>query len=371
MIRVLQVFARLTRGGLETFVMNVYRSIDREKIQFDFLLCGDGDDYEEEAEAMGARLYKLPPRNEGIRHYWQSLDKFFREHANEYAAIHMHVSSLSSIEPLEYAKKYGIKTRLIHSHSSAIKQNVKANKIHYLMHLWNKHRISRLATDWLGCSDKALDWLYGNTSVRKRAVMVNNGIDTSKYVFTPEIRKSIRKEFDLSDHTIVIGHVGSFIPVKNHKFILDVFNAFIHRFPNSKLLLVGDGELRTVIENEVNKSLKNKVIFTGLRSDVHELLQGMDILLMPSLFEGLPVSLVEAQATGLPLVLSDTISRDVKLTANVKFLSLSSPIENWVDAISQYIDYSMNRETSKIIEEKGFGIRGISARLTELYLKRI
>lgn len=368
MIRVLQVFGRLTRGGLETFVMNLYRSIDRNKIQFDFLVSGRGGDYEEEVKQMGARIFYMPPRNKGLKAYNASLDEFFKVHAQEFAAIHQHASSLSSIEPLKYAAKYGVPIRIIHAHSSAISKSVKANFLHNMMHLWGKLHISRYATHYLGCSDKALDWLFKGTGVRSKAIMVNNGIKVSDYKYNEYIRKEVREEFGLKDN-IVIGHVGNFIQVKNHEFLIKIFANIKGFIPKTKLMLVGDGPLKSQIKEQIDDSdLSNDVVMTGVRRDVNRLLQAIDIIVMPSVFEGLPVSLVEAQAAGLPLVISDTISHDVALTEDVKFISLSDPIEKWANEIKDRLVSVLRHDTSSIINEKGFGIEGISTKLANLYL---
>lgn len=367
MIRILQVFGRLTRGGLETFVMNLYREIDRTKIQFDFLVTGRGGDYEEEVERMGARIFRIPPRNLGRRKYNDALDEFFKAHSSEFAAIHEHASSLSSIEPLHYAKKYGIPVRIIHSHSSSISSAIKASKIHHLLHLYGKMRIPGLATHYFGCSDKALDWMFAGTSVRKKSEMINNGIPLKKFSFDKCIRDEVRAELGISDK-YVIGHVASFIPVKNHKFLIDVFSRLSSLMPDAELVLAGDGLLRPEIERQISEyGLNNKVILTGVRSDVNRLLQGFDLFMMPSIFEGLPVSLVEAQTAGLPLLISDTISQDVKLRDEVVFKSLSAPLDNWVEEIIRIRNSYVRVDGSEGVDKHGFGIEGIAARFTQIY----
>lgn len=369
MIRVLQIFGRLTRGGLETFVMNLYRQIDRTKIQFDFLVSAPGGDYEQEVKSMGARIFRMPARNQGLKAYNNALDSFFKTYAHEFAAVHQHASSLSSIEPLKYATKYGVPIRIIHAHSSCISKSVKANILHRIMHLWGKCHVSQYATHYLGCSDKALDWLFNGTGVRDKALMVNNGIKVSNYKFNESVRDELRNEFGLGD-SYVVGHVGNFIPVKNHKFLLKLFAELKRNIPDSKLVLVGDGPLKGEIQKEIlDLELGDDVILTGVRQDVNKILQAFDIIVMPSFFEGLPVSLVEAQAAGVPLVISDTISHDVALIPEVHFLSLSNTINKWCNEIVNMHDKYKRHDTSKIINDKGFGIEGIATKFSELYLK--
>ena len=368
MKRVLQVFARLTRGGLETFVMNVYRTINREEIQFDFLVCADGGDYEEEVKRMGGRIFKIAPRNSGLLNYYSSLDAFFKTHQGEWIAIHQHVSSLSSIEPQYYAKKYGIPVRVLHSHSSSIASSVKMNSLHKMFHYISKLFVKSWCTDYLGCSDKAIDWLYSGTGVRGKALMINNGIELERYRYSLEIREKVRCEFGIETNTVIVGHVGSFIKVKNHAFLLKVFQAFRQLHSNTKLLLVGDGPLRDSIEEQAkNIGIDDLVIFAGIRSDVNELLQAMDIFVMPSLFEGLPVSLVEAQSTGLPVFASDTISHDAKLTDEFYFISLGRTPEEWAQNIANCLSNYIRTDKTLTISEKGFDIKGISNKLMSIY----
>lgn len=371
MKRVLQVFGRLGRGGLESFVVNLYKAIDREEIQFDFLLTNPGGDYEDEVKALGANIFYIPFRSRSVRSYRKALDDFFRENSAKYSAIHLHASSLSSIEPLIYAKKYGIKTRIVHSHSSAVKKGLSARTIHYILHTINKLRIGRIATHYFGCSDKALDWMFSWSGVRSKAVMINNGIDSSKFRYNPKTRDKIRSELRLDDD-FVIGHVGSFIHVKNHKFLIELFNRFHEEIPNSRLVLVGDGELRGEIESDIKaNNIENVVILTGIRGDVYILLQGMDLLIMPSFFEGLPVSLVEAQASGLPVIASDTISRDVEITPNISFMSIKDDTSKWVDKIISIRRGFIRKDTTDYIKKAGFDIHQTSSFISKIYLNKV
>lgn len=369
-IRVLHIFGSLRRGGLETFVMNLYRAIDRTRIQFDFLVYEDGGDYEQEVLEFGGRIFKIPPRSCGILKYRATLNQFFKTHAKEYAAVHMHTSYLSSVEPLEYATKYSIPIRIVHSHNSAIPQTIKATQLHYLMHLINKRFITKIATHYLGCSEKAIIWLFAKTKASEKAIMIPNGIDTSMFAFCEQTRKEVREEMGISSDAFVVGHVGSFTPVKNQKFTISVFENLVQVIPDARLILVGDGYLRAEIENNIPNAIKDKVIFTGIRADIHRILQAMDVFIMPSLFEGLPVALVEAQASGLPIVISDTISHDVKLTPDVTFLPLECNLSTWVDTIAKYHEEPNDRQTSQHIEQSGFDIKTSANILSNLYLQQ-
>ena len=368
MIRVLHIMGSLNRGGLETFVMNVYRQIDRERIQFDFLLTQDASGgYEEEAAAMGARIYHIPPRNKGFKDYNRALDGFFRTHSG-YAAVHQHVSSLTSIAPIRYAKKHGIPVRILHAHSSAIAKSLRLRWAHLAFHCLGKLVVRRWATHWLGCSEKALDWVYRGTGVRSRAVMVNNGIDCAAYAYDEKTRETVRAELNISKDAFVMGHVGRFAPVKNHAFLIDILAEVRKSVPEAKLLLVGKGGTMDAVKAKAEeKGLSAEVVFTGERSDVARLLQAMDVFVMPSLFEGLPVSMVEAQAAGLPLVVSSAISRDSDITGTVLFKPLADTVESWAESVLAWKEKVGRADNKEKIKQIGFDSATTAAWLCRLY----
>lgn len=372
MKRVLQIMGGLKRGGLETFAMNMYRSIDKNEIQFDFLLTQvAGGDYEEEAKSMGANIYHLPARNKGYKVYRNALDDFFREH-HDYIAVHEHISSLTSIDPAYYAKKYGISVRIFHSHSSSILKSLRLHWIHTILHYLNKPKVHSWATHYLGCSDKALDWMYKYTGVRSKAMMVNNGIDCEQYVFNEAIRAEVRQEFCIGVEDFVIGHVGRFILLKNQGFLVEILEELHKTKPTAKLLLVGEGEtMKNVIAKAETKGLKDSVIFTGVRSDVACLMQAMDIFVMPSWFEGLPVSLVEAQASGLPVVASDTISHDSDMTDTILFKSIEGSAADWAKCIIDWKEKWGRPDNIEKIKKAGFDSKTTVKQLLKIYIGNV
>lgn len=368
MKRVLQIMGGLNRGGLETFAMNMYRSIDKSEIQFDFLLTQvAGGDYEEEAKSMGANIYHLPARNKGYKAYHKALDDFFREH-HDYIAIHEHISSLTSIEPAYYAKKYGIPVRIFHSHSSSIQKSLRLHWVHTILHYLNKPKVHSYATHYLGCSDKALDWIYKYTGVRSKALMVNNGIDCEQYAFNKNIRDEIRKELGIEKDNFVIGHVGRFIPLKNQGFLVDILEELQKTNPSAKLLLVGEGDTMDNVKRKAkDKGLSDAVIFTGVRADVSRLMQAMDVFVMPSWFEGLPVSLVEAQSAGLPIVASDTISHDSDLTGTILFKSINDASKDWAKCIIDWENKCGRSDNIALIKKAGFDSKTTVGILMQIY----
>lgn len=371
MRRVLQIMGGLNRGGLETFAMNMYRSINRNQIQFDFLLTQlQGGDYAEEAKSLGANIYTLPSRSKGYKAYKNALCDFFREH-HDYIAIHDHISSLTSIDPAYYAKKYKIPVRIFHSHSSSIQKSLRLYWVHTILHYLNKPKVHSWATHYLGCSDKALDWVYNYTGVRSKAIMVNNGIDCQQYAYNEEVRAEVRKEFNIGENDFVIGHVGRFIPLKNQTFLVDILEVMHKTMPSTKLLLVGEGETMPEVKGKAkSKGLADAVIFTGVRSDIVRLMQALDTFVMPSWFEGLPVSLVEAQASGLPVVASATISHDSDMTGTILFKDIEEHALEWAKSIIEWKEKLGRPNNIEKIKSAGFDSATTIKQLVEIYTGR-
>lgn len=368
MLRVLHILPSMNRGGIETLLMNLYRKIDRSQIQFDFLLTNDSyNDFESEIIYLGGKIYRVSPRNKGIKKNKSDLDSFFKIH-QEYKIIHQHLSSLSYIEPIKIARKHQIPHRIVHSHNT--KQS--GSKIHYISHKFNQYKIDRLATEYFACSNLAARWLFPKSIYLNRSYsVINNGIDTNGFVFNSEIRSNKRKELNIDPNEVLLGHVGRFNLQKNHDFLIDIFKSYKDKYGKGKLLLVGEGPLRPSIEEKINQlGLNHDIIFTGLRKDISELMQAMDVFLMPSLHEGLPVTLIEAQATGVSIVLADTITKEVAINDNLAWLSLKDSYEKWALTIEKSTMYDRKSTTKKVIDA-GFDIKNIAEELQCFYLNLI
>lgn len=365
MVKILQISGGLNRGGLETFIMNVYRTIDRTMVQFDFLIFSSNNAYIPEIESMGGEVYILPARNQGYIKYLRCLDSFFRTHQNEYNAVHLHASSLTSIEPLYFAKKYNIKRRIIHSHSSSISRN----KIHYLLHYANKPLVRFLATDYYGCSDKAISWMFKWTGALSKAKAIFNGIDIQKFIPSTITRQTIRSTLGI-EGKLVIGHVGRFSRVKNHEFLLEVFKEIYAMNNQAILLCIGIGETFTYIQERAKEfGVYSAIRFLGSRCDIPDLMQSMDLFILPSLFEGFPVTLVEAQAAGLPIIASDTISKETNITGNVNYLSLKCSAKQWADTIYRIVQDQPHTTNAEILSKAGFDIGSTATFLQIVYLQ--
>lgn len=357
-IRVLHIVTHMERGGLETMIMNYYRNIDRSKVQFDFLTHRDTNaSYNDEILSLGGKIYSLPPLNPFSRKYIRALDDFFKNH-KEYHIVHSHLNAMSTI-PLKYAKKNGVKFTIAHSHTSNQEKNLK-----YFIKYFSKKFITKYADELFACGNKAGKWLFGT----KDFMILNNAIDVDKYTYDSKKAKEVRSKLGLDDE-FVIGHVGRFCTPKNHEFIIDIFNEVQKIEPNSKLVLVGEGELKDKIANKViSLGLDKKVEFLGLRSDVNDLMQVMDVFLFPSLYEGLPVTMVEAQSSGLKCFISNTVPKDCILTDNVKVIDLGKNSNIWAEEIVKYKNYT-RENTKKQIEKANFDIKENSKWLQNFYLE--
>ncbi len=365
MIRVLHCVHGMNRGGLETFIMNVYRNIDRTKIQFDFLVHTDNKcDFDDEIISLGGKIFSIPSRHSGLIKNRNALDKFFEEH-KEYKILHQHSSSLSYIEPLKSAKKHNVPVRIVHSHST----REGGSFLHNYIHKWNQLFIDSYATLFFTCSDLAGKWMFSKKIHKSDSYkIINNGIQTSNFVFNKEKRRNVRKNMGIYDK-FVMGHVGRLTYPKNHEFLIEVFNDFLKKEPNSILLLVGDGELRNLIKQKIKSlNLEDNIKLTGKRDDIADLLQAMDVFVFPSHFEGLPVTLVEAQAAGLPCVVSDNITKQVKITDNIEYIKLTSPTSTWVDKIIEIKENHVRRDEEEYIVSAGFDIRTVANSLQEFYI---
>lgn len=357
-IRILQVVTHMNRGGLETMIMNYYRHIDREKIQFDFLVHRDGRAaYDDEIEALGGKIYCLPRLVPWGITYRRALNAFFAEHT-QYKIVHVHQDCLSSVI-LKAANNYGIPTRIAHSHNASQDRNLK-----YIIKQIYKKSIPQYATELFACGAQAGNWMFGGTSYQ----ILNNAIDTAQYQYGSERAVRVREMLGIPVCATVIGHVGRFSHQKNHSFLIDVFHKVMQKNPSSYLLMVGDGELRPCIEEKVKMlGIERNVIFTGVRSDVADLMQAMDVFLFPSFYEGLPVTLVEAQAAGLPCIISDAIPKDCDLTDRISRCSLEEPAEIWADRILENRQ-AVRKDASEEIAAAGFDIKENSKWLQSQYL---
>lgn len=361
MIRILQCVNNMHRAGLETMLMNYYRNIDRDEIQFDFLTHRpERSDYDDEIESLGGKMYYAPrlyPQNYVA--YFRYMKQFFRDHP-EYKIVHSHIGSMSFL-PLLAAKKANIPIRIAHSHNTSIERDFK-----YALKQVFRLGIPYVANQYYACGEEAGRFLFG----KRKFVFIPNSIDSSNFVYNEQIRKMKRKELGITDE-YVVGHVGRFSYQKNHKMLINIFERVLEKNQDSFLLLVGVGEKEQEIRSQVkNTGIEEKVKFLGNRSDVNELYQAMDVFVMPSYFEGLPVVGVEAQFAGLPCIFSDKVPNEVKLTDAVDFISLKETPKKWAEMVCKCSVYDRNKGALSL-SSSAFEIKNSAPTLAGKYVKLI
>ena len=359
-------------GGVESFLVNYYRKIDRTKIQFDFL-CNTHNEvaYENELKSLGGQVVHIAMRSKEPMKYRKELKEFMEKHASDYQAVWVNVCSLANIDYLKIAKKYGIKKRIIHSHNS---QNMDS-KLRGMLHERNKKRIDKFATDFWTCSEDAAKWFYEKRLLPK-VVMIRNSISVERMAFDEEKRKKYRKQLQCNDDTWVIGNVGRLHFQKNQKFCLDIFQHFLKKYPNACLVLIGQGEDEAELKELTRRyGISEKVYFAGKQTDICGWLSAFDTFLFPSKFEGLPIAALEAQANGVPMLASaKVIPQEVKINSNFVFLDLDEGAEVWSEHLSQMQKTAKRLGVSEVKQnftEKGYNIETETVKLEKLFLKDV
>lgn len=370
-IRILQVGMSPTYGGTEAFVMEQYRHIDRSAVQFDFLnVFSKALACQNEIESLGGKIYHLNmSRREGIRQYRTNLDAFFRGNHYRFQGVHCNYQSLVNIDILAYAKKYQIPIRIVHAHNSGYGHE--PNFVQKFLIWSNKRKIKNYATSFLACSNLAASWMFPRGV---NAQVVHNAIDASRFRFSPSIRNRKRASLGIPEDRLILFFAGRFDPQKNPLFLIEVFRKLSDMVPNSTLLMAGDGMMHHEIEGAIQDSgLSEKVQLLGNRQDISELMQAADAFLLPSLFEGLGIVLVEAQAAGLPCFASKgVIPLDVDITGLVNFISLNESAEQWARKIIGKLSEKFPREDRfEEICSAGYDSETNSRELEEIYLRSI
>lgn len=355
--RVLHFQGRMGKGGAESFMMNLYRKIDRSKIQFDFLIYddyADVTDYHDEIKRMGGRIFVVTNPKKNIIKYWFEVKRLLRE--EHFDIAHNEVYFGGGINLL-LARKQGIKKRIAHSHatsdgkSSNFVMNILRRYLHYLL--------MKEATDFLAVSKEAGDSLFQGHSY----TIIHNGIDISLYNPNEQVRQEKRKELGLLQDDFVIGNIGRLEKQKNQVYLIDVFNELVKINNQAKLIIVGAGSLREILEKKISDyNLSDRVLLLGEREDIPGILQAIDVFCMTSLYEGLPMVGLEAQASRKKLVLSETISKDTKVTPNVVFIGLNEPKEKWISTILEK-PFS-NKMTDELME---YDVSHTLAQMSKIY----
>lgn len=369
-MKVLQVFGEpLSNGGQEAFIMNIYRNINKDKIQFDFFspyYC-DNENLKREIEDLGGKIF-LGNGNFGDKNtkkiFKNKLKMFLKN--NKYDIIHIHSGSLYALTyGAKIANKSGANNVIVHAHSAGL-NNIKYKIIKFI----SKFVITKYATEFVACSDYVAKWKFPKKIVnQKKYYVVKNGIQLEKFNFSPQKREEYRKKLGIEEKFAVV-HIGRFAEEKNHKFLIDVFNEIYKKHSNSILVLLGTGELEDRIKKQVEKlDIKESVLFLKNRSDVNNILQAMDVFVFPSLYEGLGIVSIEAQAAGLITVCSERVPNEVNVTSLYKCMEIEKGASMWADEILKYRKYKRESFITKI-KEKGYDAKESANKLENIYLKQ-
>lgn len=354
-VRVLNIVPNMRSAGIENFIMNMYRNIDREKVQFDFLVHTiEEKDFDSEIESLGGKIYHLTYKDDkNIFKYIRDLNKFFKQHS-EYQIVHGQMQSMMPLY-LYIAKKNNVKVRIAHAHNSDYEKTIKG----FLLHIFSRFSKYPANYRW-ACSKTAGNYLFG----KKDFEIIHNAIDFEKFSYNQKVRMEIRKELGIEDK-LVIGNVARFEIQKNHKFLIEIFNEIVKKNPNSILLLIGDGILKESVMKQCEEyGISDFVKFLGIRSDAEKLYQAMDVFLLPSLYEGLPLVGVEAQIAGLPCYFSSSITDEIKLSNHAKFIDLNQTSENWAKIILDSANQDRNVTLSS-----DYNLKKEAKRLEKKYIK--
>ena len=368
LIRVLHITEVLSAAGIESFILNMYRHIDRSKVQFDFLVLRDQKEfYDEEIEKLGGKKYCI---HSSVSNTWfrvldeaRKIKRFLKEHRSN--TVHIHYTTPLRAPYLLAAKQAGVPVRIYHAHSAEVSGK---SSIKLLVYKYYRAKIALWGTDYFACSNAAAEWIFPPELIyAERVKIIHNGIDTLRFRFNEMKRKTLRKQWGVDGNFTLI-HTGRFIEQKNQKFVLKVFAELRKKHTNVKLLFLGTGDMMDEVKMFADVlGVQKDIHFLGIKANVEDYLCAADCYVMPSLYEGLPVAAVEAQCSGLPCVFSKNITEEIALTKEITFLSLDAPIDMWTAAIWNYYGYTRN-DLSGEIKEKNYDVQVVANELQQFYL---
>ena len=360
--KVLHIVGSMNMGGIQTFIMNVFRNINREEIIFDFACMNPKNYFESEIEKLGGKVTCIGSRKR-LFHHIIKLGKLIKE--NEYSIVHIHASHAFSVLD-------AILIRLINPHIIILFHSHTTNSISKVQHVVLKQIIPIVSDYYLACSEEAAQWMFNKKIISKKDyLIIPNGIDVDKYYFCEDKAKLIRSELSIANNQLVIGHIGRIAKPKNHVFLLDVFNEIKKRTDAILVLAGGDGDMSEIVNNRIKQlGLEHSVKLLGVRDDIPKLLSAMDVFVFPSLHEGLPVSLIEAQASGLPCFISNCITNEVKVTPLIHVLSLNEDPVTWANMVLANKDTNERNAYDKLIKISSFNIHQTVKMLKDIYFQR-
>lgn len=362
MKRLLCIISGMNSGGAETFLMKIYRQIEKLEYQFDFCINTKGKNfYEDEIKSFGGLIFYIPAKSENIAEYKKQLYAIVKN--NGYKYVLRITSNAMGFMDLKIAKAAGAKRCIVRSSNSQDGSSLKIRCAHWLGRLL----YSQYVDVKIAPSDLAAKHTFGKRAYEKGDVKIlHNALDLKQFYFQPNVKANICKEFNIDERAVIVGHIGRFMVQKNHKFLVKVFFFLQKQIPESVLLLVGTGELEEDIKQEIKAlGISDKVIFTGIRKDIPQLLSAMDVMVFPSLYEGMPNVIIEAQATGLPCVISDTITAEANITGLVEYKSLSVSPDDWAGTAIKLLGHK-RKDTKEDFLKNKYDIESITKEFINL-----
>ena len=361
-IKVLHIFRNLEMGGAQRLIIDIYKNIDKEKIEFDFLVSDEGK-CDNEVLSMGCKIYKIPYLTKvGQVKYKKELKKFFLNH-REYNIIHSHIDQVSGII-MEAAKESNVKYRIAHSHNTKNSNGILGKIYKYYLQL----KILKYANKYIGCSYQACKWLF--KSKHQEALVLNNGIEIEEFKFNIEYRNQIRDEFNIKPNALLIGNVGRLVKQKNQRFLLKVFKQYIKENSNAYLMIVGEGPLKKQLENK-SKNIKDNIIFVNNRKDINKFYSAFDLMIITSKYEGFGITYTESRAASLKCIIPEHLNTILKPEENneniVKYLSIKSKKSDWIKTIQEITKDNKVREKNNNILD--YDIKEVSKKLEQYYLE--
>ena len=366
MIKVLEIIGKRPQGGIGSFITNYQSHFTCDDVKLDYLIFNDESDgpFDRKVRNMGSEIYVLPElKNIRLFSIWKEINEFFNKHAGEYDVVHLHSANIAFMV-FPAAKKVGIKNLLIHSHATTYSDK----KLNSIRNFFLYGAARKYASHYLACSVAAGDFLYGKKK-RNQVTVFNNAIECDEFTFHEDVRDNYRRQLGFLENQLVIGHVGRFCKQKNQEYIIDVFKEICNIRDDVWLIFVGDGPLRQAVEERAKKlGVNNQILFLGQRNDVQNLMMAMDIFVLPSLYEGLPVVGVEAQALGLKCFFSESITREIELS-DATFLSIKQEPKAWAMEICKTgtNDSKKREEAVATVRLKGYDISLEASKLANFY----
>lgn len=372
-VRVLHVIGRRPKGGIGTFLQNVTKYIDKNRFQFDFLINGSENpgQFDNKMVELGSKVYVLPELSyKSTYRYLKALSDFYKTR-NKYDIIHVHSPNIAVFNYI-FARVHTSAKIAVHSHSTKFSDKTLNSIRNFILH----SPIKLIADIKFACNHASAEFMYGKKATKDGIVnIVKNGIEVDRYAFDSLIREKYRLELHASE-SLIIGHVGAFVPVKNHEFLIEIFREILKIEPKAILILVGDGELFDTIYNKVSMlGINDSVRFLGRRYDVNEIMQALDAFVLPSKFEGMPLVGIEAQASGLPCFFSSSVSDEIEITEAVSFIELDKNPYHWainiIENTKKYSNFEYRSKASKMVIDKKYDIIETVKEIEEAYLKNL